>query len=800
MADLTPEQVASREFRTAFRGYDPDEVRAFLSTVSTGLGRLLEEHATLSASAGGRTNLQSEIEAVTRDIGEVLQSAREAAEAMRERAEADSTRWRSEAIADAESLRSAAEEDAIALRSDAWTTAEQLLQQSQAESIRIRDQADGDALQVMGEAEREAHRLAANSRREADDILRAARMEAEQLVVRAKADHDEIITSAIKQSEAAQERTRALEGRRQELMRELELIRSTLNEVEGEVDQRRERLGLSEPSVTPVSHADAPPAGAPEEPAHAGEKAPDGGQVPGNWVPGETVRVVRKSRQTEPGEVVRPDVAPDVRVVSAAEMARRNDPEAPDIDEGEPPAREATPLPTGDDDDPVGTMVRPAEPPASLPAGGATGTGEEAAAAAVAAAADDVDSPRGGSDDPAGPDADRPVGTTPGPIEPEPAREGPREPDPVGTGDVQPVEELEEPTTPTSDEPPEPVPPAADPRRSAASPGGSGPAPGHPPPRTAARTDPARPSISTQSSPRIVAAADIAERHAALMIDEPASEADDDAERPEEEPTQAVEPAEAQPGESFEDLQGLFQRLRTDDQPSSSGSTPPADTDTRSSPSRQSRRADRTAGPRGVDPFELRDRLLLPVGNRALRSLKRQLTEEQNVVLEEIRLDEGAWTPDVASIHDRVRADLVVLHAESFGAGHAGAVELLGERAPRPATPRVDLAEQFAEALAAELGHTVTEGRAMGQGARQLGASMSRVFRAWRTDQAERRVREIALESYHDGLARTADLAGVEELRWVVGGRRCATCRARVEEPVTEAPPAHPGCECTVVP
>jgi hypothetical protein len=248
-------------------------------------------------------------------------------------------------------------------------------------------------------------------------------------------------------------------------------------------------------------------------------------------------------------------------------------------------------------------------------------------------------------------------------------------------------------------------------------------------------------------------------------------------------------------GALFGDVAGIFARLRTDTvgRPIADLAEP-APTESPGTGASVHR-----AGP--TDPFELRDRLLLPIGNRALRNLKRQLTEEQNAVLEELRLDEQGWLPSAEAIRDRVRADLVVLFAESYGAGHLAAEELLGGRISRPATPRVDLAEEFALGLSEEITEVVGDGRAAGQGARQLGASVSRVFRAWRTDHAERRVREVSLAAYHEGLVRSVELGDGPPLRWIVSGRGCATCRASGEaRPEETLPPAHSGCECTLAP
>ena len=87
-----------------------------------------------------------------------------------------------------------------------------------------------------------------------------------------------------------------------------------------------------------------------------------------------------------------------------------------------------------------------------------------------------------------------------------------------------------------------------------------------------------------------------------------------------------------------------------------------------------------------LDPFELRQRLLLPVSNRALRNIKRQLTELQNDALEELRVSGGDWEPQPSTMEEQIRPDIVVLLAESFSMGHAAAEEMIG--ASFPARPR----------------------------------------------------------------------------------------------------------------
>jgi hypothetical protein len=198
-----------------------------------------------------------------------------------------------------------------------------------------------------------------------------------------------------------------------------------------------------------------------------------------------------------------------------------------------------------------------------------------------------------------------------------------------------------------------------------------------------------------------------------------------------------------------------------------------------------------------LDPFELRQRLLLPVSNRALRSIKRQLTEIQNEALEELRVSGGEWEPQASAMEEQIRPDIVVLLAESFSMGHAAAEEMIGMSFPRPPTPARDEALAMSAMLAEQLQQVIGDGGE--EGSREVAAAVSRVFRGWRTDEAERRVSDLASSAYHDGLRAT--LAGSRHLLgWVVAGRGCARCREIAERAEGAAPPLHPGCGCTLVP
>ena len=288
-SDITPDDIRRAEFRAVRRGLDPDEVSSFLERVAADVDKLEKERERLATKLGeyADRDLESEFETLGREVAAVLQSAKEAADSMRERATMDAARWRSEAMTEVEAMRKEARSDAEALRGDAWATGTELLNQSAAEARRIRSEAEQDVLSVMGEAEREAHRLTSTARREAEDVLRSAMMDSEKLGSEAKKRHDDLIEQAYRQAESAQERTRALEERREELMLELETVRSTLSRLEGTLEERREDLDLSAEST---SVRVVPARTEPDEET---------------WELGETVRIIPPSERP-PSEPARP--------------------------------------------------------------------------------------------------------------------------------------------------------------------------------------------------------------------------------------------------------------------------------------------------------------------------------------------------------------------------------------------------------------------------------------------------------------------------------------------------------------
>ena len=591
-SDITPDDIRRAEFRAVRRGLDPDEVSSFLERIAADVDELDKERERLAGKLGeyADRDLESEFESLGREVAAVLQSAKEAADSMRERATMDAARWRSEAMEEVEATRKEARSDAEALRGDAWATGTELLNQSSAEARRIRGEAEQDVLSVMGEAEREAHRLTSTARREAEDVIRASMMDSEKLASEAKKRHDDLIEQAYRQAESAQERTRALEERREELMLELETVRSTLSRLEGSLEERREDLDLSAEST---SVKVVPARTEPDEET---------------WQLGETVRIIPPAERP-PGRSSSTILDQLPRPAREVEEEFRDDP----FDEPE------------DEEEPL----------------------------------------------------------------PEPSPQEIDEPEPVEQARVEPEREPE----------PEPQP---------------GP------------DDVGALFASLRGTPG-----------ATITVHTAAA-------RPE---VEEVEVEAARPVMS---------------------------------------------APRN-EVIEERDARLLPITNRALRGVKKAVTDAQNVALDSLRLDD-TWHPESRVLAEMMQADLKGLWAESYSAGHTAAEEMTGSKLKRKDTPPSNAAETFGDDLAGAVSSALIDA---GDGQREKQSATSRVFRGWRTDEAERRVRQLALVGYHRGLVDSVGDQNVVE--WVASGTPCSACRGAAAEPESHLPPVHAGCECTLV-
>jgi DivIVA domain-containing protein len=106
---LTPEEIAEKEFLVGLRGYDKDEVRAFLNQVAQAFAAASGGSAPAAAAAPAAASGGTDWSNVGDEIAAVLRTAHEQAATLRADAERDVASLRSQAEADAETKKAAAE-------------------------------------------------------------------------------------------------------------------------------------------------------------------------------------------------------------------------------------------------------------------------------------------------------------------------------------------------------------------------------------------------------------------------------------------------------------------------------------------------------------------------------------------------------------------------------------------------------------------------------------------------------------------------------------------------------------------
>jgi hypothetical protein len=283
----------------------------------------------------------------------------------------------------------------------------------------------------------------------------------------------------------------------------------------------------------------------------------------------------------------------------------------------------------------------------------------------------------------------------------------------------------------------------------------------------------------------------------------------------------SAEDEESVPDEPKADaLSGLFEQLRSsDEEPEEMAAPDVQDDDTEAvdvvaaepEPEPVEAEAPAIVVATDVDVFGLRDRLLLPVENRSLRTLKRSILDLQNRVLDELRVEPEGWIPDRTMFAAAAGDDVARFGHEAYVAGHAAAAEIVGASATPPPDQSVGgaTASGFVDGLAEAVTEAISRSRTSGGGGRQVAAAVSRVFRAWRTDEAERRLRRGGRAAYHEGVIAAFGDLGVRKVGCIAPGHPCGKCPAGTGQTWTPGgplptgtalPPADADCEATVVP
>jgi cell division septum initiation protein DivIVA len=728
MAEQSGSGASSPSFGAARRGYDRDQVDAFVRDLSARLAAVEADRNRLAAelqSLGALTPeaQRARIEEIGTEVDSILAATQAAADKVSARAADDAARWRAEADAAVRQMREDGQADAVALRQSAWDTASQLLNQAQAEAEHLVASAAEDVLLMRAQSEQEAHRLVNAGRRDVEEANRQSRLEAERMVAAARAESEGLIAAAMREVKAAEDRIEQLEGRNRDLA--------------SEMNERGTRTADD-------ALATRPPTGVSQEGTVRVVPGTSGGGHYESWIDPEPMR--RQSDSSEgTGGAGQPSKGIDALEIAAEveEMRRSRPSEEPGARAPSAPARSRAPEPK------PRPVIEPAAPRRDeiedLP---------------------DLEVP-----EPAATPLVAPADT------PQPDPEARPEPESPAVASAAPI-----PTGPAL----EPVEPASELQSDAAG----------------AETEAAGP-VPTDSG--ALPTVDVTEPD---TIEAPPL-------APEEATTDEATAAEATAAEATVQeeaaapvIDDLFASLR-------GGAPAPASQipapDQPSEPVAAVQREDPSASvlPLRVDPFILRDRLLLPTTNRALREVKRVVVDLQNLTLEDIRTAGDDWAPDVDAFAAALRPPLEVLAAESVTAGIAAAAEVTGSARPADVASGsgVDAAAEMAAELGAALGDAVA--RATGLGPRQTTSAVSRVFRSWRTDEAERRLRNAAYRSYNAGLLPALATAGVHLVEARPSGLMCAVCPAAEgvawepgEKPPagSAVPPAELECACAVVP
>ncbi|GMR02320.1 MAG: hypothetical protein BMS9Abin20_0651 [Acidimicrobiia bacterium] len=258
--EVTSDGVRVHQFDVVRKGYDRKQVESFLAAVARRIEQLErsaaeDANSEISLGLDEPEALARELNAIGGDVATILEAARATADSMRSRAVADVEEWRSTAEAEASHTLADATEQSHSLRSAAWNEGSSMLQSALAETNQLLDGAKEEALFIRAEAEREAIRLTGDAKRDREEMIRTTRLEADQIIENARTESDGVLAAANQAAELAQERARALEERRSELLTELEAARSSIGQLETQIESKRQQL--DEP-VAPLVMGDEP--------------------------------------------------------------------------------------------------------------------------------------------------------------------------------------------------------------------------------------------------------------------------------------------------------------------------------------------------------------------------------------------------------------------------------------------------------------------------------------------------------------------------------------------------------------
>jgi DivIVA domain-containing protein len=264
---LTPDLVSGQSFTTAFRGYDPGEVRSFLARLAAELQawrQRAEEFESAWHSAEERAARPPVLDedtlmaAVGDETASILRTARAAAADLRTKAAEEAERVLAEARSAAESLRAEAEQ-AVASASAAAS-----------------EQAD----RTLAAARQEAAGIVGAARQEADAIRSAAEKDRRLTIEGANTTRDRILEDLARRRRVAAVQIEQLRAGRERLVETYAVVRRTLEEVTAELSRAdAEARAAADEVGRRMNEAPEPTEVGPEAQAAGEEAAPQASAV-----------------------------------------------------------------------------------------------------------------------------------------------------------------------------------------------------------------------------------------------------------------------------------------------------------------------------------------------------------------------------------------------------------------------------------------------------------------------------------------------------------------------------------------
>jgi DivIVA domain-containing protein len=287
---VTPEDVHKAQFSMRMRGYDRDEVDAFLLTLAAELENLIENQQLLQNQATAVVEEEEEPYAkLGSDAGKLMQLARDHADRMknealaeigaaRAAAEREISELHERAETEASALREMAERDAKSLKdeadrvhTDAQTRAreveiesENVLTRAQTEVEGMRATVEAEARALKSEAEEEAKRIKNKARADHTVVTREAHREANRIErearQRAELLKDEAEEKADQRVRHARAEVRKLNDSESTLKKRIQALQATLDSLSNAVDDAEDAPPTEAPAAVDLTDSRSGPA------------------------------------------------------------------------------------------------------------------------------------------------------------------------------------------------------------------------------------------------------------------------------------------------------------------------------------------------------------------------------------------------------------------------------------------------------------------------------------------------------------------------------------------------------------